>query len=150
MAVEKDKVRFVYLDSINGYLHSMGDERSLNLQLHELLTYLNQQGIVTILVLSPQGLLGQMKSPVDLTYLADTVLALRFFEANGAVHKAISVLKKRTGNHETTIRELTIASSGIVVSPPLTEFSGVLTGVPVMAERAGRSKRKPRENARRR
>jgi circadian clock protein KaiC len=150
MAVEKDKVRFVYLDSINGYLHSMGDERSLNLQLHELLTYLNQQGIVTILVLSPQGLLGQMKSPVDLTYLADTVLALRFFEANGAVHKAISVLKKRTGNHETTIRELTIASSGIVVSPPLTEFSGVLTGVPVMAERAGRSKRKSRENARRR
>ena len=149
-AVEKDKVRFVYLDSLNGYLHSMGDERSLNLQLHELLTYLNQQGIVTILVLSPQGMLGQMKPPIDLTYLADTVLALRFFEAGGAVHKAISVLKKRTGRHETTIRELTIASSGIVVGPPLTEFRGVLTGVPVTAETVGRPRKKARKNARRR
>ena len=82
-AVEKEDVRFVYLDSLNGYIHAMGDERFLNLQLHELLTYLNQQGIVTILVLSPQGLLGQMQSPIDLTYLADTVLALRFFEAGG-------------------------------------------------------------------
>jgi circadian clock protein KaiC len=150
LAVEKDNVRLVYLDSLNGYLHSMGDERLLNLQLHELLTYLNQQGIVTIMVLSPQGLLGQMTSPVDLTYLADTVLALRFFEANGAVHKAISVVKKRTGTHETTIRELTIASSGIVVSPPLTEFRGILTGVPMMAETVERPKRKPRKNARRR
>jgi circadian clock protein KaiC len=149
-AVEKNSVRLVYLDSLNGYLHSMGDERSLNLQLHELLTYLNQLGIVTILVLSPQGMLGQMTAPIDLTYLADTVLALRFFEANGAVHKAISVLKKRTGSHEKTIRELTIASSGIVVGPPLTEFRGVLTGVPVMAESVGRLKRKPRKNARRR
>jgi circadian clock protein KaiC len=149
-AVEKDKVRLVYLDSLNGYLHSMGDERSLNLQLHELLTYLNQQGIVTILVLSPQGMLGQMKPPIDLTYLADTVLALRFFEAGGAVHKAISVLKKRTGRHETTIRELTIASSGIVVGPPLTEFRGILTGVPVTTETVGRPRKKARKNARRR
>jgi circadian clock protein KaiC len=150
-AVEKDNVSFVYLDSLNGYLHSMGDERSLNLQLHELLTYLNQQGIVTILVLSPQGMLGPMKAPVDLTYLADTVLALRFFEADGAVHKAISVLKKRTGRHEATIRKLSIASSGIVVSAPLTEFRGVLTGVPVMAETVGRrKKRRPPKNARRR
>ena len=150
LAAEKDNVRLVYLDSLNGYLHSMGDERLLNLQLHELLTYLNQQGIVTIMVLSPQGLLGQMKSPVDLTYLADTVLALRFFEANGALHKAISVVKKRTGTHETTIRELTIASSGIVVGPPLTEFRGILTGVPMMVETVERPKRKPRKNARRR
>ena len=96
-AVEEENVRFVYIDSLNGYLHAMGDERFLNLQLHELLTYLNQQGIVTILVLSPQGFIGQMQSPIDLTYLADTVLALRFFEAKGAVHKAISVIKKRTG-----------------------------------------------------
>ena len=147
-AVEKDKVRLVYIDSLNGYLHSMGDERYLNLQLHELLTYLNQQGVVTILVLAPQGMLGQMKPPVDLTYLADTVLALRFFEAEGAVHKAISVIKKRTGSHETTIRELTLAASGLVVSPPLTQFSGVLTGVPILAETVGK-KATSRKNARR-
>ena len=95
-AVEQEKVRMVYLDSLNGYLHAMGEERSLNLQLHELLTYLNQQGVITILILSPQGFLGQMQAPIDLTYLADTVIALRFFETNGAVHKAISAIKKRT------------------------------------------------------
>ena len=111
--VEENNVRMVYLDSLNGYIHAMGDERFLNLQLHELLTYLNQQGTVTILVLSPQGILGQMQSPIDLTYLADTVLALRFFEAKGAVHKAISVLKKRTGQHEKSIRELTVSADGI-------------------------------------
>jgi circadian clock protein KaiC len=148
-AVEKEDVRLVYIDSLNGYLHSMGDEHYLNLQLHELLTYLNQQGVVTILVLSPQGMLGQMKPPIDLTYLADTVLALRFFEAGGAVHKAISVIKKRTGSHENTIRELTLARRGIVVSPPLTQFRGVLTGVPIVAEKVGRAKRSSRKNARR-
>src|SRR6185436_5206428 len=94
-AVENEGVRMVYIDSLSGYLHAMGEERSLNLQLHELLTYLNQQGVVTILVLSPQGFLGQMQSPIDLTYLADTVLALRFYEEGGSVHKAISVIKKR-------------------------------------------------------
>lgn len=149
-AVEKEDVRFVYLDSLNGYIHAMGDERFLNLQLHELLTYLNQQGVVTILVLSPQGLLGNMQSPIDLTYLADTVLALRFFEAAGAVHKAISVLKKRTGRHEKTIRELTISSEGVEVGPPLEEFRGVLTGVPVEARSVGPRKAKPRKNVRRR
>lgn len=133
-AVEQDNIRLVYLDSLNGYLHAMGEERSLNLQLHELLTYLNQQGVVTILVLSPQGFLGNMQSPVDLTYLADTVLALRFFEADGAVHKAISVIKKRTGHHECTIRELKIDGQGIHVGPPLTELRGVLTGVPITAD----------------
>jgi circadian clock protein KaiC len=130
-AVQEDNVRLVYFDSLNGYLHAMGDERSLNLQLHELLTYLNQQGVVTILVLSPQGFLGQMQSPIDLTYLADTVLALRFFESKGAVHKAASVIKKRTGQHEKTIRELKIDKSGIFLGPPLDEFRGVLTGVPL-------------------
>jgi circadian clock protein KaiC len=133
-AVREANVRFVYLDSLNGYLHAMGEERSLNLQLHELLTFLNQQGVVTVLVLSPQGFLGQMHAPIDLTYLADTVLALRFFEAGGAVHKAVSVIKKRTGRHEHTIRELTIDRSGIVVGPPLDQFRGVLTGVPIAAE----------------
>ncbi len=148
--VEENDVRMVYLDSLNGYIHAMGDERFLNLQLHELLTYLNQQGAVTILVLSPQGILGQMQSPIDLTYLADTVLALRFFEAKGAVHKAISVLKKRTGQHEKSIRELTISADGVVVSPPLAQFRGVLTGVPVDSETVGPAKGKTRSNARRR
>jgi circadian clock protein KaiC len=133
-AVKEENVRMVYLDSLNGYLHAMAEERSLNLQLHELLTFLNQQGVVTILVLSPQGFLGQMKSPIDLTYLADTVLALRFFEMEGSVRKAISAIKKRTGKHESTIRELKIARSGITVGPPLDKFRGVLTGVPVTAE----------------
>src|SRR4051812_3184088 len=132
--VQEENVRMVYLDSLNGYLHAMGEERSLNLQLHELLTYLNQQGVVTILVLSPQGFLGQMQSPIDLTYLADTVLALRYFELKGSVRKAIAVIKKRTGKHESTIRELTIDRSGITVGPPLDKFQGVLTGVPITAE----------------
>ena len=136
-AVIEEKVRFVYLDSLNGYLHAMGEERSLNLQLHELLTFLNQQGVITILVLSPQGFLGQMQSPIDLTYLADTVLALRFFESNGAVHKAVSVIKKRTGRHEHTIRELSLDRSAITVGPPLEHFRGVLTGVPVIAQTVG-------------
>jgi circadian clock protein KaiC len=147
--VQTDNVRMVYLDSLNGYLHAMGEERSLNLQLHELLTFLNQQGVVTVLVLSPQGFLGQMHSPIDLTYLADTVLALRFFELKGAVHKAISVIKKRTGKHESTIRELKIDSSGIFVGPPLDKFRGVLTGVPIAAETVG-EKGKTRNAARRR
>ena len=147
-AVQHDNVRMVYLDSLNGYLHAMGEERSLNLQLHELLTFLNQQGVVTILILSPQGFLGQMQAPIDLTYLADTVIALRFFEMEGAVHKAISAIKKRTGQHESTIRELKIDGSGIWVGPPLDKFRGVLTGVPVTAEFVGESA-KPR-NARRR
>lgn len=133
-AVEEQNIRMVYFDSLNGYLHAMGDERSLNLQLHELLTYLNQQGVVTILVLAPQGFLGQMQPPIDLTYLADTVLSLRFFESKGAVHKAASVIKKRTGTHEKTIRELTIDESGVFLGPPLEEFRGVLTGVPLREE----------------
>lgn len=142
-AVQQENVRMVYLDSLNGYLHAMGEERSLNLQLHELLTYLNQQGVISILVLSPQGFLGQMQAPIDLTYLADTVIALRFFEADGAVHKAVSAIKKRTGKHESSIRELTIGRSGIKVGPPLEELRGVLTGVPVVAE-TNKPRGKPR------
>lgn len=133
--VEQNGVTVVHLDSLNGYLHSMGDERFLNLQLHELLTYLNQQGIVTMLVVTPAGLLGNMQTPIDVTYLADTVITFRFFEAEGAVHKAISVIKKRTGDHERTIRELTIAPNAIRVGPPLSEFRGVLTGTPVLPEK---------------
>lgn len=132
-AVEQDGARFVLIDSLNGYLHSMAEERNLNLQLHELLTYLNQLGIVTMLVITPHGLLGNMQTPIDVTYLADTVVALRFFEADGAVHKALSVIKKRTGKHQNTIREMKISSSGVSVGSPLTHLRGVLDGTPVAA-----------------
>jgi circadian clock protein KaiC len=135
-AVEQDGVKVVYLDSLNGYLHSMGEERYVNLQLHELITYLNQQGVITMIVIAPSGMMGQMPTPVDVTYLADTVVMFRFFEAEGAVHKAISVVKKRTGKHEHTIRELFIESAGIRVGPPLDRFRGVLTGVPVLIKKA--------------
>ncbi|MFL6527266.1 MAG: ATPase domain-containing protein [Chthoniobacterales bacterium] len=132
-AVDNDGVRVVLLDSLNGYLQSMGEDRFLNLQLHELLTFLNQQGIVTMMVVTPQGLLGNMQSPIDVTYLADAVVTFRFFEAHGAVHRAISVIKKRTGAHENTIRELIIHPDKIKVGPPLKRFRGVLTGTPMMA-----------------
>ena len=112
-AVENDGAKFILIDSLNGYLHCMAEERYLNLQLHELLTYLNQLGIVTMMVVTPHGLLGNMQTPIDVTYLADTVVTLRFFEADGAVHKAISIIKKRTGGHENTIRELQITAKGI-------------------------------------
>jgi circadian clock protein KaiC len=99
--------------------------------MHELLTYLNQQGVVTLLVMAQHGFMGtNMGTPVDVSYLADTVLMLRFFEAKGAVHRAISVVKKRTGYHENTIREMRMSGGGISVGEPLKDFQGVLTGVP--------------------
>jgi circadian clock protein KaiC len=141
-AVEEEGAKVVYIDSLNGYLHSMGEERYVNLQLHELITYLNQQGIVTMIVIAPSGMMGQMQSPMDVTYLADTVLMFRFFEAEGAVHKALSVVKKRTGQHENTIRELFIDAAGIRVGPALDQFRGVLTGVPVLADRKQEKRRR--------
>jgi circadian clock protein KaiC len=131
-AVERDGARLVVIDSLNGYLQAMPDERFLTAQMHELLTYLNQQGVVTLLVMAQHGFLGmQMSSPVDVSYLADTVMLLRYFEAGGTVRRAISVVKKRSGYHEDTIRELRLSSKGIRVGEPLTAFHGVLTGVPV-------------------
>ena len=129
-SVEQDKVKVVVLDSLNGYVSAMPNEEFLNLHLHELLTYLNQQGVMTLMVLAQHGLLGPMGAPVDISYLADTVILTRYFEALGAVRKAISVIKKRSGAHETTIRELKMLPEGITVGPPLAEFEGVLTGVP--------------------
>jgi len=120
----------VVLDSLSGYQNAMPEEQFLLLQMHELLTYLNQKGVLTILVLAQHGLLGSMQSPVDLTYLSDTVLLLRFFEADGELKRAISVVKKRTGGHEPTIREYSIDKLGLRVGAPLRNFSGVLTGVP--------------------
>jgi circadian clock protein KaiC len=120
----------VVIDSINGYLNAMPEERYLSLQLHEMLAFLNQQGVITIMVLAQQGLVGSMTAAVDLTYLADTVILLRYFEARGAVKQALSVIKKRSGNHERTIREIKVGKKGIEVGKPLADMQGVLTGVP--------------------
>jgi circadian clock protein KaiC len=149
-AVEEENARLILIDSLNGYLQSMSDERALSLQLHELLTYLNQQGVVTILILAQHGLIGYMQTPVDVTYLADTVVTLRFFEAQGAVHKALSVVKKRTGSHEGTIRELKIADTGVTVGAPLENFRGVLTGTPELLKvKAPPAARRRRDEKRR-
>jgi circadian clock protein KaiC len=129
--VEQGGVRMIVIDSLNGYLSAMPEEQFLTLQMHELLSFLNQQGIATILVLAQQGLLGPMQNPVDVSYLADTILLLRFFEAHGEVRRALSVVKRRSSHHERTIRELQIGGgTGIHVGAPLYEFRGVLTGVP--------------------
>jgi circadian clock protein KaiC len=121
--------RMVVIDSLNGYMNAMPDERFLVLHLHELLAYLSQQGVLTLLVMAQYGILGQdMATPVDLSYLADTVILLRYFEAFGQVRQAISTVKRRGGSHERSIRELRIASSGIRVGRELREFHGVLSG----------------------
>jgi len=108
----------------------MPEETALILHMHELLQYLNRQGATTFLTVAQQGLVGDMRSPVDVTYLADTVVLLRYFEAAGRVRRAISIVKKRTGAHEDTIREFRIAANGISLGEPLTNFHGVLRGVP--------------------
>lgn len=131
-SVEKGDVGMVVIDSLNGYLNSMPEQRQLNLQLHELLGYLNQQGVSTLMVLTQQGLIGAMNSIVDLTYLADTVALTRYYEFEGAVGQAVSVIKKRSGNHERSIRRLEIGPGGIIVGEPLTDFHGILTGIPIV------------------
>ena len=128
--VEKHEVRTVVIDSLNGYQAAMPEEQALILHMHELLQYLNRQGVMTFLTVAQHGLVGDMKSPVDVTYLADTVILLRYFEAFGRVRRAVSVVKKRTGAHEDTIREFMIGRNGITLGEPLTEFQGVLRGVP--------------------
>ena len=129
--VERDRPAVVAIDSLNGYLHAMPEEQFLTLQLHELLAYLAHHDIVTIMVVAQHGLVGAgMQTVVDVSYLADTVVMFRYFEAEGAVRQAVSVLKKRTGQHERTIRELSLGSGAIAVGAPLHRFEGVLTGVP--------------------
>jgi circadian clock protein KaiC len=128
--VEKDQIRTVVIDSLNGYQNAMPQERYLTLHMHELLQYLNRVGAATFLTVAQHGMVGDMKSPVDVTYLADTVILLRYFEAFGEVRRAISMLKKRTGSHENTIREFAITGKGLTVGPVLEEFQGVLRGVP--------------------
>jgi circadian clock protein KaiC len=130
--VEEFGAGTVVIDSLNGYQAAMPEENALLLHMHELLQYLNRQGATTFLTVAQHGLVGDMKSPVDVTYLADTVVLLRYFEALGRVRRAMSIVKKRTGAHENTIREYKIGADGISVGPPLTEFQGVLRGVPTL------------------
>jgi circadian clock protein KaiC len=143
--VEEQKSRIVVIDSLTGYLNAMPSERLLTLHLHELLTYLGRQGVTTIMVMAQHGLVGAGgEAPVDTSYLADTVLLLRYFEVHGAVSIALSVIKKRTGTHERTIRELRLENGKIHIGEPVTDFLGVLSGIPrlVGGEAAIRERRK--------
>jgi circadian clock protein KaiC len=128
--VEQNSVGTVIIDSLNGYQLAMPEEKSLILHMHELLQYLNRRGVATFVTVAQHGLVGDMKTPVDVTYLADTVILLRFFEAEGKIRRAISVIKKRTGTHEDTIHELKITSQGLVVGDALEDYHGILRGVP--------------------
>jgi circadian clock protein KaiC len=129
-AVEQRNAQLILIDSLNGYMNAMPDERFLVLQMHELLSYLNQLGVITVVVLAQHGLMGPMQSPIDMSYLSDSVIMLRYFEAGGQVRRAISVVKKRNGMHEDTIREFQLTARGVKVGPPLTDFSGIFTGTP--------------------
>ncbi len=128
--VDAAGIRTVAIDSLNGYQLAMPEEQFLMLHMHELLQYLNRRGVTTFLTVAQHGFVGDMKAPLDITYLVDTVILLRYFEAAGRVRRAISVVKKRTGSHEDTIREFQISDRGITIGPPLEEFQGVLRGVP--------------------
>jgi len=128
--VEQRGTRLVVIDSLNGLLSAMPGERDMLLHLHELISFLNQRGVATLLVLNQHGLVGSMQAPVDVSYLADTVLLLRYFEVDGEIHQVISVLKQRLGRHERSLRELTFQQTGPAVGAPLSGFRGVLTGVP--------------------
>jgi len=130
--VEENGAKTVVIDSLNGYQAAMPEEQALVLHMHELLQYLNRQGVSTFLTVAQHGLVGDMKAPVDVTYLADTVVLLRYFEALGRVRRAISVIKKRTGAHEDTIREYRVDHRGVTLGEPLMGFQGVLRGVPTL------------------
>jgi circadian clock protein KaiC len=130
-AVEDDGVTLVVLDSINGYLQSMPEERLLAIQIHELLSFLANHGVTSIMTLVQHGIFGNpVDEALDVSYLADTVMLLRYFEVSGSVRQAISVVKKRSGNHERMIRECKVQTGGLFVGEPLSEFHGVLTGAP--------------------
>lgn len=130
-SVEQRNCRVLVIDSLNGYLTSMPQEKQLMLQMHELLSYLNQSGVTTFLVNPQHGLVGTMSTGnLNISYMADTVILFRFFEAQGRIRKAVSVIKNRSGAHEDSIRELRIGTGGIHLSEPLEKFHGVLTGTP--------------------
>jgi circadian clock protein KaiC len=129
--VDEDQIKTVVIDSLNGYQAAMPEENSLILHMHELLQYLNRRGAATFMTVAQHGLVGDMKAPVDVTYLADTVILLRYFEALGRVRRAISIIKMRTGMHESTIREYRIDGRGLTIGQPLDGFQGILRGVPI-------------------
>ena len=128
--VEEKRWRIVVIDSLNGLMNSMSEEEGLTVQLHELLSYLNQVGVASFMVLAQHGLVGSMSSPTDVSYLADNVLLVRYFEAAGEVRQAISAMKRRSGPHERSIREMRLTSGTLVIGEPLKNFVGVLTGTP--------------------
>jgi len=132
-----EPAKLIVIDSLNGYLNAMPEEKFLTAQLHELLAFLGQQGVVTVLTLTQSGMVGSMSTPIDTTYLADNVVLFRFFESGGWVRRAISVVKKRNGYHERTIREIDMNASGVVIGEPLEGFQGVLTGVPTYVGKTG-------------
>lgn len=134
--VDEQNLRMVIIDSLNGFLNAMPHEQFLAMQLHELLAYLGQQGIATILTMAQHGFMGVTNSPIDVSYLADTVLLFRYFERAGAIRQALSVVKKRSGPHERTIRELIFGEGAIRVGLPLKEFEGVITGNPTFTGRS--------------
>jgi circadian clock protein KaiC len=135
-AVEEDGISLVVIDSINGYMQSMPEERLLPMQVHELLSYLANNGVTIIMTLVQRGIFGSpVDETADVSYLADTVILLRYFELNGSVRQAISVVKKRSGGHEHTIREAKVSSGGLQIGEPLHDFQGVLTGVPTFTGR---------------
>jgi circadian clock protein KaiC len=129
-SVERHGVSFIVIDSLNAYLQAMPGEQYLTLQMHELLSYLNQQGVTTVLVLGQHGLIGEVRSDVDLSYLSDTTVLLRFFESNGRLRRALTVIKSRTTTHALTIHELQLGADGVRIGEPLEGFEGVLTGLP--------------------
>jgi circadian clock protein KaiC len=129
-AVERDGVRFIAIDSLNAFLQAMPGEKFLLLQMHELLSYLNQQGVVTMLVLGQHGIVGDVRSEIDLSYLSDTIVLFRYFESRGNVLKAVSVAKSRVSDHQTSIREFRLTTAGVEIGEPLENFEGVLTGLP--------------------
>ena len=135
--VDEDRIKTVVIDSLNGYHAAMPEENSLILHMHELLQYLNRRGAATFMTVAQHGLVGDMKAPVDVTYLADTVVLLRYFEALGTVRRAMSIIKKRTGAHEATIREYRIDNRSLTIGSPLEGFQGVLRGVPVYMGEGG-------------
>lgn len=129
-AVEAEGASMIVIDSLNAYLRSMPSDRFLTLQMHELLSYLNQQGVASLMILGLHGVVGELRADVDVSYLSDSLLLMRFFEAEGEVRKCISVVKTRTSDHERTIREFRIDAGGIRIGEPISDFSGVLSGSP--------------------
>ena len=130
-AVEVNGARAVLIDSLNGYLHAMPNEQYLVLQMHELLSYLSRNGVLTLLILGQHGLVGEVRLDVDLSYLSDTIILMRFFEAAGAVRRGLSVVKTRTAKHEPSIREFSLKADGLTIGDVLHDFDGVLSGTPV-------------------